>query len=86
MTAAVCCMLKSLESPFTQVAIIEDDRRTREGLEALINGTEGYRCTAAFRSREDALERPWPEVPEVVRSQNLIIPSNQELSLEAIRR
>jgi DNA-binding NarL/FixJ family response regulator len=59
-------MLKSLEAQFTQVAIIEDDRRIREGLQALINGTEGYRCTAAFRSMEEALLRPWPEVPDVV--------------------
>ena len=59
-------MLESLEPKITQVAIIEDERRIREGLEALINGTEGYRCTAAFRSMEDALVRPWPEVPDVV--------------------
>jgi DNA-binding NarL/FixJ family response regulator len=49
-----------------RVAIIEDERRVREGLEALINGTEGYRCTAAFRSMEDALLRPWSELPHVV--------------------
>jgi DNA-binding NarL/FixJ family response regulator len=59
-------MLDSLQSPITQVTIIEDVRRIREGLEALINGTDGYRCTAAFRSMEDALARPWPEVPDVV--------------------
>jgi DNA-binding NarL/FixJ family response regulator len=59
-------MLSSLESAITQVAIVEDDRRIREGLQALINGTDGYRCTAAFRSMEDALARPWPEAPDVV--------------------
>jgi DNA-binding NarL/FixJ family response regulator len=59
-------MLESLEPPITLVAIIEDERRIREGLETLINGTEGYRCTAAFRSMEDALARPWSEVPDVV--------------------
>jgi DNA-binding NarL/FixJ family response regulator len=59
-------MLSSLETAITQVAIVEDDRRIREGLQALINGTEGYRCTAAFRSMEDALARPWPEAPDVV--------------------
>ncbi len=38
-----------------RVAIIEDDRATREGLAMLINGTPGYRCRATFRSVEDAL-------------------------------
>jgi DNA-binding NarL/FixJ family response regulator len=48
-----------------QVAIIEDDRRIREGLAALINGSDGYRCTAEYRSMEDALARPWSVVPHV---------------------
>ena len=48
-----------------KVAIIEDDRRIREGLGALINGTEGYRCTGAFRSMEDALAHTWSEIPDV---------------------
>jgi DNA-binding NarL/FixJ family response regulator len=48
-----------------KVVIIEDDRRIREGLGALINGTLGYRCTGAFRSMEDALAHTWNEVPDV---------------------
>ena len=48
-----------------QVAIIEDDRRIREGLGSLINSTEGYRCSLTFRSMEEALARPWHEVPHV---------------------
>jgi DNA-binding NarL/FixJ family response regulator len=48
-----------------RVAIIEDDRRIREGLAALINGSDGYRCTAEFPSMEAALARPWSPVPEV---------------------
>jgi DNA-binding NarL/FixJ family response regulator len=48
-----------------KVAIIEDDRHIRDGLARLINSTEGYRCTNAFRSMEDALVRPWNEVPSV---------------------
>ncbi len=48
-----------------KVVIIEDDRRIREGLGALINGTQGYRCTGAFRSMEDALAHTWNEVPDV---------------------
>jgi DNA-binding NarL/FixJ family response regulator len=48
-----------------RVAIIEDDRRIREGLAALINGSDGYRCTGEFPSMEEALARPWNPVPEV---------------------
>jgi len=59
-------MLDSLPTLITQVAIIEDERRIREGLNALINLSEGYRCVEAFRSMEDALARPWPVVPDVV--------------------
>ena len=47
------------------VAIIEDDRRIRDGLATLINATEGYRCGLSFRSMEDALARPWSEAPDV---------------------
>jgi DNA-binding NarL/FixJ family response regulator len=52
-------------APTIQVVIIEDQRRIREGLEALIGGTEGYSCTGAFRSMEEALARPWAEIPDV---------------------
>src|SRR5215471_17316949 len=48
-----------------KVVIIEDQRRIREGLEALIGGTEGYACSGAFRSMEAAMARPWAEIPEV---------------------
>jgi DNA-binding NarL/FixJ family response regulator len=48
-----------------RVAIIEDDRRIRDGLRTLINGRAGYRCDLTFRSMEDALARTWSEVPDV---------------------
>jgi DNA-binding NarL/FixJ family response regulator len=48
-----------------RVVIIEDDRLIRDGLSRLINAAPGYHCTAAFRSMEDALARPWSEVPRV---------------------
>ena len=48
-----------------RVAIIEDDRRIRDGLAKLIHATAGYRCDLLFRSMEDALARPWGEVPDV---------------------
>lgn len=47
------------------VAIVEDDRLIREGLCTLINGTKGYCCTGAYRSMEEALARPWSEIPLV---------------------
>ena len=40
-----------------RVAIVEDDRATREGLGMLISGTPGYQCVSTFRSVEDALRR-----------------------------
>jgi DNA-binding NarL/FixJ family response regulator len=48
-----------------RVAIVEDDRRIRDGLTTLINATPGYRCDLSFRSMEEALARPWREVPDV---------------------
>jgi DNA-binding NarL/FixJ family response regulator len=47
------------------VAIIEDDRRIRDGLALLVNGTPGYRCKLVFRSMEEALATTWSEVPDV---------------------
>lgn len=32
----------------------------------LINGAKGYCCTGAYRSMEEALARPWTEIPLVV--------------------
>ena len=37
------------------VAIVEDNNTIREGLAALINGTEGYKCTGAFGDIESFL-------------------------------
>jgi len=48
-----------------RVAIIEDDRRIREGLSTLINGSPGYRCVMSFRSMENALATNWVEIPDV---------------------
>jgi DNA-binding NarL/FixJ family response regulator len=47
------------------VVIIEDQRRIRESLAALIGGTEGYHCGAAFRSMEEALAQLWVEIPDL---------------------
>jgi DNA-binding NarL/FixJ family response regulator len=52
-------------APLVRVVIIEDQRRIREGLEVLIDGTEGYHCSGTFRSVEEALAQPWAEIPDV---------------------
>lgn len=49
-----------------RVAIVEDDRVTREGLGVLINGTPGYRCVATYRSVEEALASIGAEAPDVL--------------------
>jgi DNA-binding NarL/FixJ family response regulator len=38
------------------VATIEDRREIREGLAALIDGTEGFRCVGRYRSMEEAID------------------------------
>jgi DNA-binding NarL/FixJ family response regulator len=48
------------------VAIIEDRREIREGLAMLISGTEGFRCTGAYRSMEEALDKIGFDMPDVV--------------------
>lgn len=51
-----------------KVAIIEDQRKFREYLAALINGSPGFRCAGSFRSMEEALARmpAGSELPDVV--------------------
>lgn len=49
-----------------RATIIEDQREIREGLVALINGTEGYQCAGGYRSMEEALEKLRQDVPDVV--------------------
>src|SRR5262245_41130508 len=46
----------SLSAPI-KVAIIEDQRTIREGLAALIDGTDGFRCTGFYGSMEEALKK-----------------------------
>ena len=58
-----------INSPGTAigVGIVEDQRRTREGLCALIDGSEGFRCGGAWRSMEEALvAQPGTGAPQVV--------------------
>jgi DNA-binding NarL/FixJ family response regulator len=43
-----------------RVAVIEDDRQTREGLRLLIDGTPGFRCVSTFHTAEAALSATVP--------------------------
>src|SRR5689334_9983948 len=52
------------ESAVINVAVVEDHRVYREYLVALLNGTPGLRCTGAFRSMEEALERIGADMPD----------------------
>jgi DNA-binding NarL/FixJ family response regulator len=52
------------EAATLRVGIIEDQPKIREGLRALIDGTDGYRCVGAFGSMEEALAKF--EVPDVL--------------------
>ncbi|MBZ5594835.1 MAG: response regulator transcription factor [Acidobacteriia bacterium] len=54
------------ETTALKVGIIEDQPKIREGLRALIDGTEGYRCVGSFGSMEEALERIGSGLPDVL--------------------
>ena len=49
-----------------RVVIIEDLRDIREGLTALINGTDGYECVSAHGMMETALARIEGERPDII--------------------
>lgn len=44
-----------MDKAIISIAVIEDQRRIREGLAALIDGTPGFRCGGSFESMEQAL-------------------------------
>jgi DNA-binding NarL/FixJ family response regulator len=56
------------ETRTIKVAIVEDLRDIREGLAQLINATPGFRCTGAYASMEDALEKIPHNLPDLVLS------------------
>jgi DNA-binding NarL/FixJ family response regulator len=59
-------MAESGEAPDIRVAIVEDRVRTREGIQALIDGTPGYQCAGSFGSMEEALDAINRDPPKVV--------------------
>lgn len=56
------------QSGVIKVALIEDRREIRDALAAIIEGTEGFRCTGAFRTMEQALAEIGRDLPDVVLS------------------
>jgi DNA-binding NarL/FixJ family response regulator len=48
------------------VAIVEDERKFRDAVTMLIEGTEGFRCCGSYRSMEEALEKIDRDLPDVV--------------------
>jgi DNA-binding NarL/FixJ family response regulator len=49
-----------------RIALVEDDKTVREGLQMLLNGSPGYSCIAAFGSGEEALKEIPVILPDVV--------------------
>lgn len=49
--------LKTTTPAQIEVAIIEDRQEIRDGLAALIGGTEGFRCSALYSSMEQAIAK-----------------------------
>jgi DNA-binding NarL/FixJ family response regulator len=49
-----------------KVAVVEDDRMTRDGLGLIISGTPGYNCVGTFTSVEEALRRLGAQTPDVM--------------------
>lgn len=58
--------LNTSAEPQIRVALVEDQRRTREGLQALIEGSQGFLCVAAWKSMEEALAAYCPAAPHVL--------------------
>lgn len=50
----------------TKIAIVEDSKTTREGLERMINLSPDYRCVCACSTAEDALRLLPQHQPEIV--------------------
>jgi DNA-binding NarL/FixJ family response regulator len=58
-------MMDCLDPATISIVLVEDDRRVREGLRVLLDGTPGFHCTNAWRSMEEALAEHWIPLPAV---------------------
>ena len=54
-----------------KVAIVEDDKKIRDGLYSLINGTSGFDCIQSFETAEDALKKSDPKIDVYLMDINL---------------
>src|ERR1039457_1770016 len=59
-------MKKQTMETCIHVGIVEDQRLTREGLRALIDGSPGFACVGAWSSMEDALAARPTAPPDVI--------------------
>jgi DNA-binding NarL/FixJ family response regulator len=58
--------ISAASAPVTiKVAIIEDRREIRDSLATLIGGTDGFLCTGAYRSMEEALSKIEHQLPDI---------------------
>lgn len=55
-----------ITSETIRVVVIEDMREVREGLVALINGTQGFKCVGSYYSMEAALAGLGDQPPDVI--------------------
>ncbi len=60
--------MEAVTTNIIKTAVVEDMRDIREGLATLINFTEGFVCTGAFRTMEEAINRLKYEIPDVLLS------------------
>ena len=59
-------LIENHEPAIIKTIIIEDQRELREGLQTLINFTDGFKCTGAFRTAEEGIARAKNDPPDVV--------------------
>jgi DNA-binding NarL/FixJ family response regulator len=52
---------QNIKDSVIRIAVVEDDKTVRDGLQMLLNGSPGFSCVAAYGNGEDALA----ELPEV---------------------
>jgi DNA-binding NarL/FixJ family response regulator len=65
-----------------QVAIVEDIREIKEGLELLIDSSEGFRCIKTYSNAEEAME-DLPQINPDVVLMDINLPGNN--GIEAVR-
>lgn len=61
-------MTETKPTNLIKTAIIEDQNDIREGLASLIGFTDGFKCTGAYQSMEEAIDRIKMNIPDVVLS------------------